>query len=375
LNRATLLYCSSAYLLFGALLVLLGSSQAELAEALALDLAHSGLLASSLALGLGIGVVLAGPLFDRCPRRPVFVAAMLLAGAPLIAIGPGLGYTGWLLCIGLAGVGAGMYETLVNGVVTEGYAAGSLRVLALLHALVTLGAVSTPLLMGWLAAHQQWMAGFRGAGAAHLLLAAAALVTPLPRRPARSEPRAGPTPALLSSAFLPYAIALFAYVGFEESLTLFASAYAVGGLSLAAERGRTAISAFWLGLLAGRLLLAALHGLDPVRTLAISGALGAGVLGGAIALGIGAIEVPYFGAGACLGAVFPLVISLAASRFPQARGSAAGLAAGAGSLGGFAVPWLTGALGDAQGVTLAIASLAIWPAVIALSAAALRRAT
>jgi MFS family permease len=52
--------CFSAFLAFGAVLVLLGANQASLAAELGLDLAQSGLLASALALGLGAGVVIAG---------------------------------------------------------------------------------------------------------------------------------------------------------------------------------------------------------------------------------------------------------------------------------------------------------------------------
>jgi len=369
-----LLFCSAAYFLFGIVLVVLGASQAEMARDLHLDLAHSGLLASALALGLGVGVVSAGPLFDRCPRRPLFVAAMLLTGAPLLTAGVELGFSRWLVLIGLAGVGAGMYETLVNGAVAERYAAGSVRMLALMHALVTAGAVSGPLFASWIAAQFAWSVGFHWLGAAHLALAGAALLIPFPMRPPRTAASESTSDALLSTVFLPYAMVLFAYVGFEASLTVFASPYATGALSLDAQRGRSAISAFWLGLLVGRLLLAALHGASPVRAIALSGALGALVLALGVWARIPIIELPYLASGIALGAVFPLVIALAAQRFPHARGSAAGLAAGAGSLGGFAVPWLTGALGDAAGVTLAVGSLAVWPALIALCAARLRRA-
>jgi hypothetical protein len=53
--------CFPAFLVFGAVLVLFGASQA--------DLAGSGLLASTLAVGFGVGAVAVGPLFDRSPRR------------------------------------------------------------------------------------------------------------------------------------------------------------------------------------------------------------------------------------------------------------------------------------------------------------------
>src|SRR5262245_36137825 len=76
--------CFCAFLAFGVVLVLVGANEASLAAQLGLDLARSGLLASSLALGLGAGVVIAGPLFDRYPRRPLFVASTLLAAVALL---------------------------------------------------------------------------------------------------------------------------------------------------------------------------------------------------------------------------------------------------------------------------------------------------
>jgi predicted MFS family arabinose efflux permease len=65
----------AAFLLFGVMLVLVGANQAELARDLELDLAGSGLLVSLLSVGLGVGVLGAGPLVDRLPRRPLFVGA------------------------------------------------------------------------------------------------------------------------------------------------------------------------------------------------------------------------------------------------------------------------------------------------------------
>ena len=69
-----------------------------------------------------------------------------------------------------------------------------------------------------------------------------------------------------------------------------------------------------------------------------------------------------------LGCVYPLIMALVGDRVRHARGLAAGLAAGAGALGGTAVPWLTGALGDAQGVAAGVGSLAAWCVSIALGA-------
>jgi nitrate/nitrite transporter NarK len=67
------------------------------------------------------------------------------------------------------------------------------------------------------------------------------------------------------------------------------------------------------------------------------------------------------------------MIALAGQRFPAARGVAAGFTAGAGALGGFAIPWLTGAIGDWAGIDLALSSLVLWSIAIAAAGLAAQR--
>jgi fucose permease len=366
-------FFSALCFLFGAILVLLGANQAEMARDLELGLVESGLLASALALGMGFGVVGAGPLFDRYPRRPLFAAALVLAGAPLLAVGPELSFALWLPCLALAGAGAGMYETLINGTVAERYGARSARMISALHAFVTAGAVTVPLLATWIAEDFHWSSGFTWLGAANLALALVALVVPLPARARAAETEVEASGSVFCAAFLPFAVICFAYVGFEASLTMFASPYATDALTLDVRRGRAAISCFWLGMLLWRLVLAVLLRSRGTRLLVFSGVLAAAIVAGAVFSGVTSIEIVYLAAGLAMGGVFPIVIALAAQRFPHARGTAAGLVAGAGSLGGFAGPWLTGALGDAAGVSLAIGSLALWSLLIAAAGAALLR--
>ena len=62
---------TASFLAFGALLVLFGTNSNEIISSLQLDYADLGLLGSMLSLGLGIGIVSAGPLVDRFERRPL----------------------------------------------------------------------------------------------------------------------------------------------------------------------------------------------------------------------------------------------------------------------------------------------------------------
>ena len=60
-------------------------------------------------------------------------------------------------------------------------------------------------------------------------------------------------------------------------------------------------------------------------------------------------------------------------RFPHACGTATGLAGGAGTIGGFAIPWITGTIGDGVGIAIAMGSLGVWSLAIALGSEGARR--
>jgi fucose permease len=362
----------AAFLVFGVVLVLVGSNQAALARDLSLDLSRSGLLGAALVLGIGLGVVGAGPLVDRYPRRPLWVVSTGLAGAALLGVSHELGFGRMLAQLALIGLALGLYDTLVSTLVAQRFRERALRPMSVIHSAATLGAMLGPPLAAWLSAHGSWTRSFHAAGYAHLALAAAALWLPLPapdREPNDDASAARTRGPVLSPALLPFALASFGYVGIESALTVFAVPYAVQGHGLSIARGLASITSFWMGLFAGRLIPLLLPLAPDARWIAAAGA------GGAAALAAGrfapAPELVFGAAGLALGCVYPLAIGLAAQRFPEARGTATGLTAGAGALGGFAVPWLHGALGDRFGAPAAVAALAFWSLLV--GAAALRR--
>lgn len=365
--------CFSAFVCFGAGLVLVGANQASLSHSLSLDLASSGLLASVLALGLGVGVVLAGPIFDRHRRRPLFVAALLWTALSLVTVEEGMSYARWLVHCAAVGFGMGVYDTLINALVAQRFGADAARPMLVVHSGATVGAMLGAPLIGWIGANGPFTMSFEVLGWAHLGIAAWAAVIPLPAPESRaSAPSAASALRSGGASLLLLSVVAFAYVGVEAAVTVFAIPYADGALGLPVSRGQLAISAFWLGLLAGRLGLLALPGGLGPRVLLTSSGVGTLLIVVLVVWPFAPLELSFFAVGAALGSVYPLMITLTGQRFPEARGTAAGLAAGAGALGGFAVPWVSGALGDAVGVTAALASLAFWCATIAAAAAALR---
>ena len=74
---------SAAFLLFGVVLVVLGACHDGLVASLELDHTAFGLLGAALSAGIGAGVLAAGPIVDRYPRRPLFVLSTLIVAAAL----------------------------------------------------------------------------------------------------------------------------------------------------------------------------------------------------------------------------------------------------------------------------------------------------
>lgn len=364
--------CFSAFVCFGLVLVLVGANQAEIARELELDLMQSGMLGSALALGIGIGVVSAGPLFDRWARRSLFVGSAFVAGVALLSVGPGVGFDALLLHVVAIGLGIGIYDTFINAMIVERFRGDSARPMTIVHAGATVGAMLGPLLIGAMTSQLHWTTSFRVAGVAHLGVAVwgAFVAFPPIRTDAGSEPVA-PIPLLRSRALIPFAAVAFAYVGVESAMTIFAVPYANGALDL--DSGRTAISGLWLGLFAGRMTTAAFaRTLGPWLIVGSGAAGGACVLAGVVSASTHVVEI-FAVMGFSLGCVYPVMIAGTGKQFPHAPGTAAGLAAGAGALGGFFVPWLTGAIGDMSGIAAGLGSIAAWCAAIAVGGVAMAR--
>jgi DHA1 family bicyclomycin/chloramphenicol resistance-like MFS transporter len=356
------------FALFGCLLVSVGSVQHEMARSLSLSLSQTGALGAALSAGLGSGLVLAGPAVDRGYARPVFAGACGLGALSLLSLSTGSAYGHLLLALATAGLGVGAAETVLNAAIAG---RRGQRALTLVHAAATAGAVIAPALFALAVERGEWSSGFRGMGAG---FACIALVGSWTRLVVDRVPRGEPDPgAPRLPALLPFAIAGAAYVGFELAFTLFLTPYATGALGLGAGRGRSAISVFWLGLLAGRVGLVLLRREAGAAYLMSAGCTAALLLLLGVGLRASAVELWVLGVGMALGGVFPVLIALATARHPEAPGTAAGLVAGAAAGGGFVVPWVAGLVGDASGPAGALAGLGVWCAVLVGAARRMRR--
>ncbi|MEM9176478.1 MAG: MFS transporter, partial [Myxococcota bacterium] len=262
--RGTILAVAS-FLAFGALLVLYGANASALIETLDLDYEQFGRVGSMLSLGLGLGIMSAGPLIDRLPRRPLFIAACALVFTATTTLGPDSTYGQLLVQTVAIGFGAGFYETVLNALIVEALGPRAPRRLVFVHAAATAAAAVTPLLFELIrsAAPLFWYDTFRLAGAAHAFLIVGALFVPMSapaaRAPIDTASRAtGEAPTTRSDdrrTLAAVCLACFAYVGVEAAATLFVADHVTTGLGLGNERAARTISAFWGGLLVGRLAI------------------------------------------------------------------------------------------------------------------------
>jgi fucose permease len=392
---------SATFFTFGIVLTLLGATQAEMARELGLDLAASGFLGAVLALGIGAGVLVAGPLVDRFARAPLFAGACLLSAVAMFAIDSSRGYAGIVALLVVAGLGCGFYDTLVNVVVVERAGVRGASALAIVHSSATLGAAVGPLLVRVGLSHGHWSGVFHALGWVHLGLAVAGVALrgarpsrsthgptiPSTPRPSRLATRAlreldsdaitaralvAGSPLAAAPALLALGFVTFAYVGVENGLTIFAVPWALH-LAETERAGQWSISTFWLGLLIGRLSLVIFRSERGLQLLAACGIAGAAIVCASSALELGPLVLIMTLAGLAMGPVYPVTIALAAQRVPAAAGTALGLVAATGACGGFAIPWLVGAAGDAIGIRAALTLLGAHALLITVAALALAR--
>ncbi|HEY8122249.1 MAG TPA: MFS transporter [Myxococcota bacterium] len=368
-----------AFFAFGVLLVLPGALQPVFADAFALDLAQSGGIASALLIGVGAGVVASGPLVDRAARRPLFVGASLACVAALIAAACAASYGALLAAFAALGVAGGCYETLLNAAVPEAFPERAAARLSLAHAAATLGAALGAPLLARAALASGWPATLAALAVLFAGLAALGLVARFPEPPG-SAARVVAKAALPLRVLAPLALAACAYVGVETAFSALLPALArvlgageqAGWLGFA--RGSLAISGFWVGLFAARVLFARMSLPARPRELVLGGAAAALLLALGAPLAAQALELWSAAIGFALGAVFPVLVVLAGDAAPPRRATALALVVAAGSIGGGAIPWLAGEAGGALGAGAALAVLAAGSAAIACGAALARRA-
>lgn len=352
-KRAILFVSCVSFFALGWLAAAIGPALNDLADQNHTDLSAIGAIFMLTFLGGLPAQAIAGWVSDRSGQRPVLIAGVALLGLSAfgVAFSPTLALTlGFSLVWGL---GFGTLDIGHNVLIAELYAR-RVNVMNLLHVFFGVGAVVSPAAAGlslelWDSALPAlWIGGV-------LMLATLPFVLRLPRERFQRE-----LPSSGGGARFSYRVPLLwmfgavmmVYVGVEIGVGGWAQPYLERTTELSPSAAALATSGFWLALTASRLLIAIIGGRmtsAQVLTLSIGIAAFSGVLlaistGGA-ALSITAILLAGFG----FGPVYPTIIVILTSLFPQAPGKAASIGAVMGGIGGGTIPWIQGILLERSG--------------------------
>jgi fucose permease len=278
----------------------------------------------------------------------------------------------------LSGIGAGAIDAGLNT-----YAATEFtpRVVNWLHACYGIGATTGPVVMtGVLMSGRSWQSGYAIVGLWQLLLAACFAVTRKrwhstkknkpEHEPEESSARAGIMPARatlrLRAAWLSIAV-FFVYTGIEASAG--AWAYTLLTESRGIEMGAAGIwvSAYWGGLMAGRMLAGAIINYGPVERLLRFAILG--VAAGALLVWLNAADaitlVGLVLIGVALAPIFPTLIATTPARLgPRHTANAVGFQIAAAVLGASLVPAAVGMLAGSLGLEAIAPSLFVAAALL-----------
>ena len=323
------------------------------------------------------GSLAGGPVTERLGRRTVLVAAALVHGIGLAALGLGGSWPAFVLATLPAGLGAGSIDGGANGLFLDLFRSGRGRAMNLLHLCFSIGALSAPLVVGQLVDRGvAWQAIMVGSGAAMGFLALAFWLVPLPGGRRAGPPSAPATttatpaatpdptartaasptalsPRLVTVPLLLLGIAIGTYVASEVGV----SNWLVRFLEPAPISTATlALSLFWAGLAAGRLVSSQIADrFDHIRFTTACAWLLAVALTGAIVVPLLPASIALFAlAGFASGPIFPMIVAIGGERYPDRSAGVGGFLTGMGVVGGTIYPPAMGILSVTVGLPIAM---------------------
>jgi fucose permease len=349
-------------LVFGIMLTTLGAVLPSIIQRLGLDRTQAGSLLSLMSLGILAGSLVFGPVVDRHGYKGMLVAAVLLIALGLegIAFAPSIA----LLSVSavLIGFGGGVINGGTSALVADISAGGRAAGLSYLGVFFGIGAFGVPLVLGLLRER------FGDAGVVAVIGALVALVPayyatlrfPEPKQ-AQAFPLRHAAGLLRDPVLVLLGVMLFFESGMEITVGGWTATYVNQELGLSPERALYLLSLYWLGMTGGRLASGwLLTRVSAVAVLLSSlGVAFAGVLILIAARTTAAAGAGTLLAGAGFAAVFPVILGYVGDRYERLSGTAFGVVLVMALMGGTAMPYVTGVLGDAFGLRL---SLAIVPA-------------
>jgi fucose permease len=329
-----------------------------------------------------------GWLMERCGTRVALLvgSGAYVVGALVIAARPS--FLALVLLQVLTGYGTGIIESVLQAYLA-GLPAQTAR-LNLLHGFFGVGALVGPLAATWIVERTQWTVVYLLLGLVAIPVAVAYALTLPGRAPAHvtgahdaDDAHAQlPSGRLLGATLRQTGVVLAAvfltvYVGLEMSMGNWGVNYLVEHHDLTAGFAGGSVSGYWLGLTVGRFVISPAAGrlrwtVARMTAVCLLGVVACGVLVSLSPVGLlatgGFVLLGFF-----LGPLFPTAVAVVPElTSPRLVPTAIGLLNAVSVIGGSALPWLVGALGDAAGIwvlmpfvtALGVVQLLLWRGVV-----------
>ncbi len=314
------------------------------------------------------GSLASGFVTDRAGRRLV-----LPAGAVAMAAGLGVaaGAPAWpLFVVGYVtlGLGAGVIDAGVNALFMDLFADRRSGALNRLHLFFSIGALLAPLVIGQLVnAGVAWRLLLVATAIGAAVIAAVLLASDLPHgrhvraaRPAGSRPATRvPLRQRLPFPLIALAIAIGCYVPSEMGV----SSWLVRYLDEATlETATLALSLFWAGLTLGRFVSSFVADRMGAVRFATTCAFAAGVLilAAVVTPWLPARIALFAAAGFASGPIYPMIMSIAGSFYPNRASLVSGLLSAAAVLGSTIYPPLMGFISESAGLGIGMLGAGIF---------------
>ena len=348
---------------YAAALFITPALNGEIARSFGASLVMLGQLPMVLMAGFIAGVGVAGRAADRFGKLPLVVGGDLGIAAGVLLFATSGDFPTALAANFVVGFGGGLSETSSLALVSDLYEDARRTSMAnLSQAMFSFGAVTSPLVVGWmLESGVEWRAGYLCVGAlcvAGALLSGVAAIRGIEAaRPVRLPPSSTRRGRSFRVGALPWlAVGAALYVGAEIGQSTWLSLLLERELHAAPAVAAAGLSMLWLGLGVGRLA----GGFAARRLRDLTLLRGALVLATAfevalvLAPGATTALAAAFGLGVCFGPVFPTLVSAATSARPERSGSIMAIVVACGALGGAVFPASIGWVADQAGLRPAL---------------------
>ncbi|MBW6500042.1 MAG: MFS transporter [Bacteroidales bacterium] len=352
-KRMIFLACCIGMMLFGIILITLGSVLPELREKMNLDDISSGTLFSILPLGILGGSLVFGPVCDKYGYKILLSLSciFIFAGLEGIAFSPSQNIL--RICIFFLGFGGGAINGATNALVADISDGNKGADLSTLGAFFGVGALGMPVILGIMG--QRFSFEIIVASVGLMTLAAGVFFLfikyPLPKQP-HGFPVTGGLRMLKDNLLLMAAFFLFFQSSFEGIFNNWTTSFILDRMPVSQGKALFALSAFVAGMTVMRLILGRL-----LRTISIPRILSwsfvlilTGLALLRLAWSINASIPGLVLVGAGLAAGFPVMLGIVGNRYSEFSGTAFSLVLSVGLIGNMSVNYLMGIIAQNFGV-------------------------